>query len=196
MPSARSELFFEPGLQAWAEGSNWIVTVSSWMYVNAAFAVTTFLIWLYIARNHAFYFVRNMFLVAMGLALVGYMAYPTAPPRFLRVGLQRLGRQLRGRERGPERQRALQPVRRRPEHARRVRADDRRAGDHAREAPLGKVLWAIYPLRRDLRGDGHRQPLLARRRARRARGRGVAYAAYAAFARARPDAWAWRTGHT
>ena len=44
---------------------------------------TTFLIWLYIARNHAYYFVRNMFLVAMGLALVGYVAYPTAPPRFL-----------------------------------------------------------------------------------------------------------------
>jgi membrane-associated phospholipid phosphatase len=44
---------------------------------------TTFLIWLYIWRNHAFYFVRNMFMVAMGLALVGYMAFPTAPPRFL-----------------------------------------------------------------------------------------------------------------
>jgi len=77
-------LFFEPGLQAWAEGTHWITTVSSWMYVNSHFVVTTtFLIWLYIARNHAFYFVRNMFLVAMGLALVGYMAYPTAPPRFL-----------------------------------------------------------------------------------------------------------------
>ena len=54
------------------------------MYVNSHFVITTtFLIWLYIARNHAFYFVRNMFMVAMSLALVGYMAYPTAPPRFL-----------------------------------------------------------------------------------------------------------------
>ena len=44
---------------------------------------TTFLIWLYIARNHAFYYVRNMFLVAMTLALGGYLVYPTAPPRFL-----------------------------------------------------------------------------------------------------------------
>src|SRR5918996_6486884 len=34
-------LFFEPGLQAWAEGTNWIVTVSSWMYVNTHFVVTT-----------------------------------------------------------------------------------------------------------------------------------------------------------
>ena len=77
-------LFFEPALQAWAEGEQWILTFSSWMYVNSHFVVTTtFLIWLYIARNHAFYFVRNMFMVAMGLALVGYMAYPTAPPRFM-----------------------------------------------------------------------------------------------------------------
>ena len=54
------------------------------MYVNSHFVVTTtFLIWLYLARNHAYYFVRNMFMVAMGLALVGYVVYPTAPPRFL-----------------------------------------------------------------------------------------------------------------
>ena len=77
-------LFFEPGLQAWAEGQEWILTSANWMYVNSHFVITTtFLIWLYIARNHAYYFVRNMFLVAMGLALVGYMAYPTAPPRFM-----------------------------------------------------------------------------------------------------------------
>jgi len=76
--------FFEPGLQAWAQGQGWIVTWANWMYVNSHFAVTTaFLVWLYVARNHAFYFVRNMFMVAMGLALVLYVAYPTAPPRFL-----------------------------------------------------------------------------------------------------------------
>jgi membrane-associated phospholipid phosphatase len=27
--------------------------------------------------------VRNMFMVAMGLALIGYVVFPTAPPRFL-----------------------------------------------------------------------------------------------------------------
>ena len=77
-------LFFEPGLQAWAKGEEWLLLFANWMYVNSHFVVTTtFLIWLYIFRNHAFYFVRNMFMVAMGLALVGYMAFPTAPPRFL-----------------------------------------------------------------------------------------------------------------
>jgi membrane-associated phospholipid phosphatase len=77
-------LFFEPGLQAWARGEEWLLLAANWMYVNSHFVVTTtFLIWLYIARNHAFYYVRNMFMVAMGLALAGYMLYPTAPPRFL-----------------------------------------------------------------------------------------------------------------
>ena len=53
------------------------------MYLNSHFVITTgFLAWLYLFRNEHFYFVRNMFLVAMGLALVGYALFPTAPPRF------------------------------------------------------------------------------------------------------------------
>jgi hypothetical protein len=40
------------------------------------------LVWLYLRHNDRFYFVRNMFMVAMGLALVGYVLMPTAPPRF------------------------------------------------------------------------------------------------------------------
>jgi membrane-associated phospholipid phosphatase len=77
-------LFFEPGLQSWARDHSWVITPANWMYLNSHFVVTTtFLIWLYLARNHAFYYVRNMFVIAMGLALAGYMVYPTAPPRFL-----------------------------------------------------------------------------------------------------------------
>ena len=50
--------------------------------MNSHFVVTTaFLVWLYLFRNPNFYFVRNMFMVAMGLALVGYALMPTAPPR-------------------------------------------------------------------------------------------------------------------
>ena len=77
-------LFFEPALQSWALDVGWVADAANWMYVNSHFTVTTtFLIWLYLARNRAFYFVRNMFMIAMGLALVGYMIYPTAPPRLL-----------------------------------------------------------------------------------------------------------------
>ncbi|MDQ5832040.1 MAG: phosphatase PAP2 family protein, partial [Actinomycetota bacterium] len=58
-------LFFEPGLQAWTASQGWLLTGANWLYVNSHFVITTtFLVWLYLARNHAFYYVRNMFMVA------------------------------------------------------------------------------------------------------------------------------------
>jgi membrane-associated phospholipid phosphatase len=77
-------VFVEPGLQSWAAGTGWIDGLGSWMYLNSHFLVTTCtLAFIYLFRNEHFYFVRNMFMVAMGLALVGYLVYPTAPPRML-----------------------------------------------------------------------------------------------------------------
>jgi hypothetical protein len=77
-------LFFEPGLQDLVLTQTWLRDGANFMYVNSHFIVTTtFLIWLYLARNHAFYYVRNMFMIAMGLALALYALYPTAPPRLL-----------------------------------------------------------------------------------------------------------------
>src|SRR5919109_4479163 len=77
-------LFIEPSVNAWASTHTIINDLTSWMYVNSHFAVTTLaLAWIYLRRNERFYFVRNMFMVAMALALVGYMALPTAPPRML-----------------------------------------------------------------------------------------------------------------
>jgi hypothetical protein len=77
--------FFEPGLQHLAYNHfSWLVDVANVCYVNLhLFGTTTFLLWLYFARNEAFYFVRNMFMVAMAIALIGYVVYPTAPPRFM-----------------------------------------------------------------------------------------------------------------
>ena len=77
--------FFEPGFQqALIEHTPWLVDFANFMYLNSHFVITTgFLAWLYLFRNEHFYFVRNMFLVAMGLALVGYALFPTAPPRLL-----------------------------------------------------------------------------------------------------------------
>jgi hypothetical protein len=75
--------FFEPGFQHALLDLHWVIDTANFMYLNTQFIVTTgFLAWLYLCRNENFYFVRNMFLVAMGLALVGYAAFPTAPPRF------------------------------------------------------------------------------------------------------------------
>ena len=76
--------FFEPGLQQALLDDTWLIDLANWFYVNSHFVVTTtFLAWLYLFRNHHFAFVRNMFLVAMGLALLGYALFPTAPPRLL-----------------------------------------------------------------------------------------------------------------
>src|SRR3954454_3321132 len=77
-------VFLEPSVQRWAIGTGWIDDVAAWMYINTHFVVTTCtLAFIYLFRNEHYYFVRNMFMVAMGLALVGYVLYPTAPPRML-----------------------------------------------------------------------------------------------------------------
>jgi PAP2 superfamily len=76
--------FFEPGLQQSLLDQRWLIDAANFMYMNSHFVITTgFLAWLYLFRNDHFYFVRNMFMVAMGLALVIYAAYPTAPPRLI-----------------------------------------------------------------------------------------------------------------
>jgi len=74
--------FFEPSLQAFFLPAHWLIDFANQMYLNAQFSIALgFLVWLYLFRNESYYFVRNMFVVSMGLALVGYTLYPTAPPR-------------------------------------------------------------------------------------------------------------------
>src|SRR5580704_13414691 len=77
-------LFVEPSIQTWASGSHVVMVASSWIYVNAQTSVTFgALLYLYLRHNRNFYFVRNMFMIAMGIALIGYTVFPTAPPRFM-----------------------------------------------------------------------------------------------------------------
>jgi membrane-associated phospholipid phosphatase len=74
--------FFEPDLQAFFLPVNWLMDFANQVYMNSQFAVVLgFFVWLYFFRNESFYFVRNMFAASMGLALIGYTLYPTAPPR-------------------------------------------------------------------------------------------------------------------
>ena len=76
-------IFIEQSVQSWAMGSRFLIDFANFMYVNSHFVITTsVLVWLYLRHNDRFYFVRNMFVVAMGLALIGYLLLPTAPPRF------------------------------------------------------------------------------------------------------------------
>jgi hypothetical protein len=77
-------LFVEPSVQAWASGSHVVMVITSWLYINAQATVTiAALVYLYVRHNRSFYFVRNMLMIAMPIALIGYIVFPTAPPRFL-----------------------------------------------------------------------------------------------------------------
>jgi membrane-associated phospholipid phosphatase len=77
-------VFVEPSIQAWALNERWLMDIATWTYLNANYAVTfAALLFIYLCRNESFYFVRNMFMVAMLIALVGYALYPTAPPRLM-----------------------------------------------------------------------------------------------------------------
>jgi membrane-associated phospholipid phosphatase len=77
-------VFVEPSVQAWAQSQHLLMDIADWVYLNGHFVVTLgVLIFIYVRRNESFYFVRNMFLIARAIALVGYWLYPTAPPRLM-----------------------------------------------------------------------------------------------------------------
>ncbi len=76
--------FFEPDVQQALISQRWLIDVANFLYMNSHFVLTTgFLVWMYLRRNESFYFLRNMFMIAMGLALIGYTLMPTAPPRLI-----------------------------------------------------------------------------------------------------------------
>ena len=78
-------VFVEPQIQAFtATHLRPLLDLADWTYLNAHFAVTVAaLAYLYSRQTETFYPVRNAFLIAMAIALVGYALYPTAPPRLL-----------------------------------------------------------------------------------------------------------------
>jgi hypothetical protein len=76
-------IFMEPSVQSWVTSSNLVIDAASWFYLNAQFTVTMgSLVYIYLRHNSSFYFVRNMFAVAMWTANVGFILFPAAPPRF------------------------------------------------------------------------------------------------------------------
>lgn len=77
-------LLFEPSLQGWAVGSGWPADVARWGYSNLHFNLSCLaLVTIYYLWPASFAFVRNMVLAAMAISLLGYVLYPTAPPRFI-----------------------------------------------------------------------------------------------------------------
>jgi hypothetical protein len=76
--------FVELDVQNWAIGAGWPADFAGWMYGHAHFYGSLgALLLVYFAHNRSFCFVRNAVLAAMAIALLGYLLYPTAPPRFV-----------------------------------------------------------------------------------------------------------------
>jgi membrane-associated phospholipid phosphatase len=187
--------FIEVDVQQWALHNPFFIHAASWMYVNSHFLVTTtFLIWLYVARNHTYYFVRNMFLIAMVFALVGYLAFPAAPPRFLpEWGFQDTVADLFGKGTADSATVLYNPYAAVPSmHVAFALMIAVPAIRLVRNRVL-KVAWAFYPLLVTfvVIATGNHFWLDA------ALGAVVAglsaLLAVGAFGRARPDAWAWHT---
>jgi hypothetical protein len=58
------------------------------LYLTLHLVVTgTYLVWLHERRAEAFPFVRTTLLIASALALIGYVTFPTAPPRLAALGI-------------------------------------------------------------------------------------------------------------
>jgi hypothetical protein len=186
--------FIEPAVQAWARANEPLLTIANWMYVNSHFVITTtFLIWLYVWRNHAYYFVRNMFVVAMGLALVGYVAMPTAPPRFMpEWGFTDSVASFVGKSAETSANVLYNPYAAIPSMHVAFALMIAVPAIKLVKARWAKVLWGLYPLvvtftvvatANHFWIDAALGALVAA---------ASAWAAHAALARARPQAWAWR----
>jgi membrane-associated phospholipid phosphatase len=75
--------FIEPKVQAFFGATSFVGDAASWIYLNAQLTITMgALAYIYLRHNRSFYFVRNMFMVSWVIALVSYILYPSAPPRF------------------------------------------------------------------------------------------------------------------
>ncbi len=76
-------IFTELNVQHFALRHTVALDVADFTYFHAHFVITVcFMFWLYLRRNHHYYFVRNAVFVADGIALLGFTFYPVAPPRF------------------------------------------------------------------------------------------------------------------
>jgi hypothetical protein len=81
-------VFVEARVQEWAERVPGLLGLLGVAYLTLHLAVTAgVLLWLHGRRAPAYAFVRTTLLVASALALVGFLVFPTAPPRLAGLGI-------------------------------------------------------------------------------------------------------------
>lgn len=75
-------IFHEQALQEALLGAYWFIKLMNIVYGTLHFVVTAgLMIWLYRRRHAAYHYMRNLLGVTTFLALIGYWAFPLAPPR-------------------------------------------------------------------------------------------------------------------
>jgi hypothetical protein len=73
---------YELTAQRFVESSVWLSKLATWTYWNSEFTVISLtLLYVYLRRHEAFTRFRNAILLTNVLGLVGYVVWPTAPPR-------------------------------------------------------------------------------------------------------------------
>lgn len=80
-------VFWEQGVQDASLSVPGLARILGVLYITLHFAGTVaFLVWVHRQRPQAFALVRTTLVAATGLALVGYLLYPAAPPRLAGMG--------------------------------------------------------------------------------------------------------------
>ena len=74
-------LFVEAGVQRSAERVAGLISTLGVLYLSLHLALTGLLLWLHRRRPSAYPFFRTTLLLASGIAVIGYLVFPTAPPR-------------------------------------------------------------------------------------------------------------------
>jgi len=179
-------VFVEPSVQTWASGSHVVMVASSWLYVNAQTSITlAALIYLYVRHNRSFYFVRNMLMIAMPIALISYAVFPTAPPRLMPEWgfIDTVSDVTAVGSSGSMTSLFTNPLAAVPSmHVAFALMIGWTLARLVRHSAV-RVLWLVYPVRDHLRDSGHRQPLHPRRAAGRAHRGGVCLRRHLAGAR-------------
>jgi len=77
-------IFVEQPIQEFLLPAQWFIRVLNVYYGTLHFVITAgLLIWVYHYRHAAYRRMRNLLGITTGLALIGYWAFPLAPPRLL-----------------------------------------------------------------------------------------------------------------
>jgi hypothetical protein len=80
-------IFWEQGVQDASASIPGLARILGVLYITLHFAATIgFLAWVHRRRPDAFAIVRTTLVVATGIALVGYLTFPAAPPRLAGLG--------------------------------------------------------------------------------------------------------------